>query len=41
MLLENKNVIIYKAGGRIGGVAQTLAREGARVFLTPKGGFMQ
>ena len=35
MLLENKNAIIYGAGGGIGGgVARTFAREGARVFLT-------
>lgn len=35
MLLENKNVVIYGAGGAIGqGVATTFAREGARVFLT-------
>jgi NAD(P)-dependent dehydrogenase (short-subunit alcohol dehydrogenase family) len=35
MLLENKNVVIYGAGGAIGrGVAATFAREGARVFLT-------
>lgn len=35
MLLENKNVIIYGAGGGIGGgVARVFAREGARVFLT-------
>src|SRR5919198_4423588 len=34
MLLENKNAIIYGAGGSIGGgVARTFAREGARVFL--------
>src|SRR5689334_11264233 len=34
MLLENKNAIIYGAGGAIGGgVARTFAREGARVFL--------
>lgn len=34
MLLENKNAIIYGAGGDIGGgVARTFAREGARVFL--------
>ncbi len=34
MLLENKNAIIYGAGGRIGGgVARTFAREGATVFL--------
>ena len=34
MLLENKNAIIYGGGGAIGGgVAQTFAREGARVFL--------
>ncbi len=35
MLLENKNAIIYGAGGGIGsGVARAFAREGARVFLT-------
>jgi NAD(P)-dependent dehydrogenase (short-subunit alcohol dehydrogenase family) len=35
MLLENKNAVIYGAGGSIGGaVARTFAREGARVFLT-------
>jgi NAD(P)-dependent dehydrogenase (short-subunit alcohol dehydrogenase family) len=34
MLLENKNAIIYGAGGSIGsGVARTFAREGATVFL--------
>src|SRR5437016_8478425 len=34
MLLENKNAIIYGAGGWIGsGVARTFAREGATVFL--------
>ena len=34
MLLENKNAIIYGAGGGIGGgVARTFAREGDRVFL--------
>ena len=34
MLLENKNAIIYGAGGNIGGgVARTFAREGATVFL--------
>src|SRR5438552_10671337 len=34
MLLENKNAIIYGAGGQIGsGVARTFAREGATVFL--------
>src|SRR6266496_1746118 len=34
MLLENKNAIVYGAGGSIGGgVARTFAREGARVFL--------
>ncbi len=34
MLLENKNAIIYGAGGGIGGaVARTFAREGASVFL--------
>jgi NAD(P)-dependent dehydrogenase (short-subunit alcohol dehydrogenase family) len=33
-LLENKNAIIYGAGGAIGGgVARTFAREGAAVFL--------
>lgn len=35
MLLENRNAIIYGAGGSIGGaVAKAFAREGARVFLT-------
>ncbi len=35
MLLENKNAIIYGAGGSIGGaVAREFASEGARVFLT-------
>lgn len=34
MLLENKNAIVYGAGGSIGGaVARAYAREGARVFL--------
>jgi NAD(P)-dependent dehydrogenase (short-subunit alcohol dehydrogenase family) len=34
MLLENKNAIIYGAGGSIGGVvAREFARKGARVFL--------
>ncbi len=34
MLLQNKNAVIYGAGGGIGGgVARTFAREGARVFL--------
>lgn len=34
MLLENKNAIIYGAGGSIGSaVATAFAREGARVFL--------
>jgi NAD(P)-dependent dehydrogenase (short-subunit alcohol dehydrogenase family) len=34
MLLENKNAVIYGAGGGIGsGVARTFAREGAQVFL--------
>jgi NAD(P)-dependent dehydrogenase (short-subunit alcohol dehydrogenase family) len=35
MLLENKNAIIYGAGGAIGGaVARAFAREGAKAFLT-------
>ncbi|WP_433351869.1 SDR family NAD(P)-dependent oxidoreductase [Microtetraspora malaysiensis] len=35
MLLENKNVVIYGAGGKIGGaVALAFALEGAKVFLT-------
>jgi NAD(P)-dependent dehydrogenase (short-subunit alcohol dehydrogenase family) len=35
MLLENKNAVIYGAGGAIGGgIARTFARNGARVFLT-------
>ncbi len=34
MLLENKNAIIYGAGGGIGGgVARAFAQEGAKVFL--------
>jgi 3-oxoacyl-[acyl-carrier protein] reductase len=34
MLLENKNAVIYGAGGSMGGgVARAFAREGARVFL--------
>jgi NAD(P)-dependent dehydrogenase (short-subunit alcohol dehydrogenase family) len=37
MLLENKNAIIYGAGGAVGGaVARAFAREGARVFLTAR-----
>jgi NAD(P)-dependent dehydrogenase (short-subunit alcohol dehydrogenase family) len=35
MLLENKNAVIYGAGGAIGGaVARAFAREEAKVFLT-------
>jgi len=35
MLLENKNAVIYGAGGAVGGaVARAFAREGAKVFLT-------
>jgi NAD(P)-dependent dehydrogenase (short-subunit alcohol dehydrogenase family) len=35
MLLQNKNAVIYGAGGAIGGaVARAFAREGADVFLT-------
>jgi 3-oxoacyl-[acyl-carrier protein] reductase len=34
MLLENKNAVIYGAGGAIGGaVARTFSREGANVHL--------
>jgi 3-oxoacyl-[acyl-carrier protein] reductase len=34
MLLQDKNAVIYGAGGSIGGaVARAFAREGARVFL--------
>ena len=34
MLLNNKNAVVYGAGGAIGGaVARAFAREGARVFL--------
>lgn len=34
MLLENKNAVIYGAGGGLGGgVARTFAREGANFFL--------
>ncbi len=35
MRLENKNAVIYGAGGAIGSaVARAFAREGATVFLT-------
>lgn len=35
MLLQNKNAVIYGAGGSLGGaVAQAFAREGATVWLT-------
>jgi NAD(P)-dependent dehydrogenase (short-subunit alcohol dehydrogenase family) len=35
MLLQNKNAIIYGAGGSLGGaVARALAKAGAKVFLT-------
>lgn len=35
MVLENKNAVIYGAGGAIGkAVAKAFAKEGARVFLT-------
>ncbi|HKZ66953.1 MAG TPA: SDR family oxidoreductase [Chitinophagaceae bacterium] len=35
MLLQNKNAVIYGAGGSIGSaVARVFAKEGARVFLT-------
>jgi NAD(P)-dependent dehydrogenase (short-subunit alcohol dehydrogenase family) len=35
MLLENKNVVVYGAGGAVGGaVARGFADQGARVFLT-------
>jgi NAD(P)-dependent dehydrogenase (short-subunit alcohol dehydrogenase family) len=35
MLLENKNTVIYGAGGTIGGaVARAFASEGAKLFLT-------
>lgn len=35
MLLENKNIVVYGAGGAVGGaVARGFAHEGARVFLT-------
>ena len=34
MLLENKNAVVYGAGGSVGGaVARAFAREGAKVFL--------
>ena len=34
MILEDKNAIVYGAGGAIGGaVARAFAREGANVFL--------
>jgi NAD(P)-dependent dehydrogenase (short-subunit alcohol dehydrogenase family) len=35
MLLQNKNAIIYGAGGSLGGtVARALAKAGAKVFVT-------
>src|SRR5262245_27531096 len=35
MLLQNKNAVIYGAGGAVGGaVARAFAREGAKLFLT-------
>ena len=35
MLLEDKNAVIYRGGGKVGGaVARAFAREGAKVFLT-------
>ena len=35
MLLENKNAVVYGAGGNVGGaVAKAFAREGAKVYLT-------
>lgn len=35
MMLQNKNAVIYGAGGSLGGaVARSFARAGARVFLT-------
>src|SRR5262249_52103132 len=38
MLLENKNAVVYGAGGVIGGaVARGFASEGARVFLAGRG----
>ncbi len=38
MLLENKNAVVYGAGGAIGGaVARAFASEGARVFLCGRG----
>ena len=37
MLLENKNVVVYGAGGAVGSaVALGFAHEGARVFLTAR-----
>ena len=34
VLLENKNAVVYGAGGAIGAaVARAFARDGARVFL--------
>jgi 3-oxoacyl-[acyl-carrier protein] reductase len=35
LLLENKNAVVYGAGGSVGSaVAQAFAREGAKVYLT-------
>jgi hypothetical protein len=33
MLLEIKNAVIYRRGGKVCGVTRTFASEGARVFL--------
>jgi hypothetical protein len=33
MLLENKNAVICRGGGKVGGVTRTFASEGTRVFL--------
>ncbi len=35
MILQNKNAVVYGAGGSLGGaIAKAVAASGARVFLT-------
>jgi short-subunit dehydrogenase len=42
VLFEDKNAVIYGAGGKVGGaVACAFARERVRIFLTSRGGSMQ
>ena len=35
MLLQNKNAVLFAAGGSVGGaIARSLAKAGAKVFLS-------